>query len=239
MPYCSRCGVELDNDVSKCPLCETPVQILSDRIPPIKKYPDQPVHDPDSLKLSGKQLRLFIWEILTVSLMLPALVVFFTDLVTGLNITWARYPILALLMVWGLASFPILFYKIPVILVFSEVIVLNIFLWAIDFFIDGAADWYFLIALPILILATLVVGSVVLASVLSQKKGANIAGFCLIGIGFLGLGLDMIIESGLYNRFQTTWSVYVLIPSLSLAAVLLYFHYRILSLTDVSKRFHL
>lgn len=239
MPYCSRCGVELDSDVNHCPLCETPIQVLSDQIPPIKKYPDQPVHDPDRIKLKGKKLQLFIWEILTVSLLLPALVVLFTDLVIDMNVTWSRYPILALTMVWGMASFPILLYKIPVLLVFLEVIVINLFLWAIDFFGDGVNNWYFEIALPILILATLIIGSVVFASFFTKKKGANIGSFCLIGTGFLCLGLDLIIESGIHQRFHVSWSGYVLIPTLSLAALLLYFHYRISSLTDISKRFHL
>ena len=56
MPYCSRCGVEVDEGVPACPLCRAPIQRLDEgeARPGLKPWPEHVV--PDELPpLSAKE----------------------------------------------------------------------------------------------------------------------------------------------------------------------------------------
>ena len=232
MPYCSRCGVEVDPGVEKCPLCNTPIQKLEDisEIKVAKKYPDEPIEESSIKRRTEKEKRLFALEIVSISLALPFLITTFLDLIINKSITWARFPMLGFLFIWGTVAIPLLFPKKPIILVLGEVSFVMGFLALVDYFDDWKLEWYVTYALPIVIVTILFSSLVVLASILVKKKGANIAAFILFGIGGLTFCLEIIISRTI------SWSLFVLTPTVVIGLFLIYLHYRFTKDIDIKDK---
>jgi len=74
MPYCSKCGVEVDDGIEKCPLCDLPIQYFQedDKKKIIKKvypertdqqvngkdYPDEEIEQPGQRILTKRDKRI-------------------------------------------------------------------------------------------------------------------------------------------------------------------------------------
>jgi hypothetical protein len=240
MPYCSKCGVEVGYDVDTCPLCKTPIQKLNAiQGNKKKKYPDEPVPEPVEFRIPVKKIRLLAWEILSVILTSAILIVIFVDLTYNRGITWSKYPFISLLLVWLLSTFPLILYKKPLFIVICEVSTSIIFLFLIDFFDNGKIDWFYKMAIPIIILLVVVTSIVVFASLRSKTKGSNIAGFILLGIGAISTGLDLIINWAVNGNITLNWSIFVIIPSILTGLFLIYYHYRLSKIINLKKWFQL
>ncbi|MHA1222111.1 MAG: DUF6320 domain-containing protein [Candidatus Heimdallarchaeaceae archaeon] len=238
MPYCSRCGVELDPGVESCPLCNTPIQKLDDEVEiPTKKYPDEQIIEPSKPQLTPKEKRRRAWETIGVSLLIPFLIVVFTNLIIDTNITWAKYPMIALMLAWLLCTFPLVFPKKPVVMILGIAMSLLVFLILIDYFDNWEFNWFYQLALPIIALVTGVSSLVVIASSLMKSKGLTIPAFILYGVGIINLGLDLIIMSAKHGKITVTWSLFVLVPTFIIATFLLYIHFRFARNADLKEKF--
>ncbi len=247
MPYCSKCGVEVGEEVQKCPLCNLPIQHFpEDKAEKIgkkkypdrtdqqlngKSYPDKEIEKPGKRKLTRKDKRIRVWEIIGVSLLIPFLIVTFTNLIINTTITWAKFPMISLMLVWLLCTFPLVFPKRPVIMILGIALSLLGFLVLVDYFSDGTINWFITLALPIIPLVLVLSIGVVIPSIYVKKKGMNIAAFILFAVGLLNLGLDLIISSS-HNHITVTWSLFVLVPTFIIGGFLMYMHYRFTKDTD-------
>ena len=160
MAYCVKCGVELDDKLETCPLCNIPV------IDPETLKPKL-IHEENSFELSGISTR-EISEILTqpimhrishktaalfsITMLIPVITVLLIDILTNNGVTWSFYPILSVLYVWLSLVFPFLF-KTGKRLNFliNFVVASIIFLLLIDGFIPPVIwAWYPIISLLLL-----------------------------------------------------------------------------------------
>ncbi len=231
MPYCSQCGVEVEEYVDVCPLCSTPI-LKNNNIIDKKslRFPDKPV-----IENKTGVLRFLAWEIVSVSLLTAFLIVVLTNIIVNFNITWAWYPMAAIFMVWLVATFPLLLPKRPLLIAIFSVTSIMLFLAFIDLIDNWAFDWYYDIALPIAFMLIVVTTGVIMLCLKVKKKGINIAAFILFGIGIIVLGLDLIIYFDLKKIINLTWSLFVIIPIILTAIFLLYIHYRLLKAVDIKK----
>lgn len=247
MPYCSKCGVEVDDGIEKCPLCDLPIQyFLEDRKEKTRSvypertdqqlngrdYPDEEIEQPGRRVLSKRDRRIRAWEIIGVTSLIPFLIVTFTDLIINKSITWARFPMIVLMLVWLLCTFPLVFPKKPVIMIIGITVSLLGFLVLVDYFTLWTIDWFLDLALPIIALILVLSVAVVIPSTYVKHKGMNIAAFILFAVGLLNLGLDIIIPAEGGARFSVNWSLFVLVPTGIIAGFLLYMHYRFTKDTD-------
>ena len=237
MPYCSRCGVEVDEDVELCPLCGSAIQHFDvDGRPTFKPYPDS-VIDPDAAPLPLRERIKLALEIETVFLGIAFAVLILVDLLSNHRFSWSVYPASSIVYLWLCLSMPVFLYRKPW-LVFS---VLGpstlLFLFLIDVF-DGNVSWFLPYGLPIALLA---IACVVVVSVLSaavKRKGLNVVAFSFLGISVLCAGIDVIVNLNVEGRFRMGWSMiaaFVLIP---VSLLLLYLHYRVTKRVDLKKVFH-
>jgi hypothetical protein len=237
MPYCSKCGIEVDQGVENCPLCQLPINGIEKDSTPPQKYPDVPVEHPKKIPMTSHQKRIRVWEILGASLLIPFLIVVFTDLIVNETVSWARFPMIALLLTWLLVTFPLVFAKRPFVIIAGEVLSVLIFLVLVDYLHDWKIDWFYQLALPNLAVLILISSAVVILSTQSKRKGANIAAFILFGVGALNLGLDLIIMSTIEGKVTMKWSLFVLVPCFIIGGFLLYLHYRFKTLNqDIKER---
>ncbi|HPI87809.1 MAG TPA: hypothetical protein PK859_00735, partial [Spirochaetota bacterium] len=87
MPYCSQCGVEVDNSVDLCPLCGAPIQKFGEPDDEKRRYPERYRFR----GMSGAQKRLVSWLVLTTLFVISFLVVLAVNLVFEKRITWGSY----------------------------------------------------------------------------------------------------------------------------------------------------
>jgi hypothetical protein len=244
MPYCSRCGVEVEPTTETCPLCGTPIQKLDNdqetdqtAVPYQRKYPDKPAKKtPEQIERSNKQKRLLAWEIVSISLGLPLLIILFLNLIISGTLTWSLYPISAIILTWFLTTFPLLFPNKAWIIIIGEVVPIMLFLLIVDVLDNYSIDWYFRLALPIIGLVGIITAAVVIGCVKVKHKGINIPAFTLLGIAAICLGLDLIIMSYIRGQLTVGWSLFVLVPSVSISLLLYYLHYRFIKKAKIKRR---
>ncbi len=228
MPYCSRCGVEIEEDKTHCPLCQTAIQELNDKpIETKRKYPDEQVTSPKKTK-TGKQKRLLAWEITSVSLLIPLLITLFIDLIINKTVSWSLYPIASLLLAWILLTVPLLFPKKIAALLVGETLPVSVYLLIIDLIDNRHIDWFLRLGLPIIAIIITVSIAVAVGGLYVKNKGANIAALILFGIGVICLGVDFTVTSYLEGKFTVSWSLYVLATTIVIGGFLLYIHFRII-----------
>ncbi len=131
MSYCVNCGVELDMSAKKCALCSTPVinPNVTDSILEEKPFSEE-LQIPKGIK------KRFIAFVISVTMLIPNIVMFFMNVFFIRQGFWSIYVIAGSLLVWTLFVFPLFTEKIRPFL-----------LWAFDTF---AVSAFFTIILKLL-----------------------------------------------------------------------------------------
>jgi uncharacterized membrane protein YvbJ len=91
MPYCSRCGIEVDDYVQICPLCRIPIQHTeNDKDTGKRKFPFTHTKEiKDSL--SRKQKRHMTWGIISLLVFIPIFVILAIRFLYADFFTWEGY----------------------------------------------------------------------------------------------------------------------------------------------------
>ena len=233
MPYCPRCGVEIEVGIEKCPLCGTPIQPLEEPDWSYKYFPETPKL-PRMPPMTAKQRRMFAWEIVSVSLLVISLLVLMLNVIINHTVSWSLYPLAGLVAAWLLATFPLFFPKKPFIIVAGEVGTIMILLLVIDA-IDSKIQWYHKLALPIIVIILIITSVIVFLSI-KVGKSVNIAAFILFGIATICVGVDIYTHKIIEGYFSATWSLIVLPPLTIIGLFLLYVQYRLTQRVNLRKR---
>ncbi len=236
--FCSRCAVEVEPHKTECPLCGTSIQHAEDEEPIsyIKKYPDEPAVKTEKVGRTAKQKRRLIWEVTSVSLLIPLLITLFIDLIVNKTVTWSLYPISSLILAWFVISAPLLFpNKLPILYI-GETLPPAIFLLVIDKIEDGQINWFLDVGLPIEAVVAVIAAIVIIGSIKVKNKGMNIAAFILFGTGLICLGIDFIVLKHIRGTFGVSWSLYVIASTVVIGGFLLYLHYRLLKNTKLQRK---
>jgi hypothetical protein len=238
MPYCSKCGVEVDDGVESCPLCGLPIQRFDEGGRPVfKPWPDQ-VINPDSAVLPLRERVKMALEVATVFLGVSLAVLLLIDLLLDRGFSWSVYPAAAIVYLWLCLSMPVFLYGRPW-LVFSVLGPATIvFVFLMDAF-DGRITWFLPYGLPVTVLAVGVLVAVAVLSVTAKRKGLNVAAFVFFGIAVLCAGIDAIVKLNETGLFGLSWSVIVAFVLIPASLLLLYLHVRITKRVDLKKVFHL
>ncbi|MBY8999844.1 MAG: hypothetical protein KGD64_02925 [Candidatus Heimdallarchaeota archaeon] len=243
MSYCVICKVEVEPFVEKCPLCQTNIQKPKNvnQILDGKAYPEEIEEEEEKVpEISSKRRQLITWEATSVAAAVPILIIFAINMIVekAFTVTWSRYPVIGIVLVWLLITIPLFLHKKPVLVIVGETLSIIVFLVLIDVF-DGSIDWYYQIALPIIGVIVVITSAVVILSLKVKNKGANIGAFVLFGVSLLCLGLDFVINTTLFDAetiWETLgWSFYVVIPSVIIGGFLLYLHYRLTRVVDMKR----
>lgn len=246
MSYCIKCNVEVDPFIEKCPLCQSDIQKTNnvDEILAEKRYPekiieeDETVEDEDQKKRSRKRKRFVALEVVSVSAVVPFIIVLGINMFIERSFTitiWGMYASTSIVLAWILISVPLLFLKRPLLIVVGETLSLIAFLVLIDFYNGWTLTWSYRLALPIIGITALATSIVVLMSIKSKNKGINIAAFVLFGVSVICLGLDLIISSYSHETITVKWSFYVIVPLMLIGGFLLYLYYRLTRIIDLKR----
>jgi hypothetical protein len=237
MPYCPKCGVELEEKAAACPLCGTPS--FTAPVRPESARRGEPYIDPENREQLTDEERLKIaWEVISVSAAIAAAVVCAMNLIMGHGLTWALYPVASLVLAWMLLTLPFKLRSRPFLAALVAACALPAFLVSLDA-IDGKLGWSLRAGVPIALVSELSAALAAFASVKARRKGINIIAFALLAAAAICVGIDVILELFLTGRLELQWSVVVAVSLGSVAAFLLYLHHRVTTKVNLRKLFRL
>lgn len=232
MPYCGKCGIEVDNGVAVCPLCQFQIPEIPGQPPVASNYP--PIRLPVE-QAPGRKRRV-AWRGLSFCILASFIMVLTADLVKYGEITWSRFALSALGYVWLLATWLLLLFRYTWIVYLFSFGSTAGFLALVDVCHKGLY-WFLPLGLPI---ATMVFSVVMLMHGLFRYAGLR--GGMITGIFFLLLipfcfGLELLI-SGFMGRLGLSWSFVVLSVVGPLAVFLFYYHVKLAPQIDLKRLFH-
>lgn len=227
---------------TNCPLCEgaltkdktqkeTSLQFFRQH-----PYPEDSAAKQKKIPWTGRQKRFFAFELTSLLSFLAAAVTLTTYFEFAHETTWIYITLASIGLAWLVISIPLLLMNHPILIVLGEILAILGYLAALDLQ-DGKLHWFEKLALPSLILVTIITNVIVFVVRKAKRKGANIAGLILFGISLLTLGINIIISIFLHNERLITWSMFVIIPAMTLALLLMYIHYRLSKIIDLRNRF--
>ncbi len=229
MPYCSRCGVEVESGAEACPLCSAPIQRLD-------QGPPEPPRYPPAAPSERRQVRQLVWMVATAALLSAALALLGLDIVLNRRVSWSLYPLTGAGILWLFVTLVVAFARRPIFVIFGQAVATAGFLFAIDLF-DGRLDWLVPLGLPIVGIVT--AGSVLvwLVARFTRRDPALTASAVLFACAAGAVALDLLI-SGHRAVPRPSWSFIVLGAVLPPLLLLLFFQVRFRRRADLRRVLH-
>jgi hypothetical protein len=244
MKQCTNCGVEIEDDLQRCPLCghlftgseEDTVPELEDNGSgggtPGRERPTGVAH-------AGRGARLWLWEVISLVTGAAGLIVAAADFAYGFDLSWSIYPLSGLGFVWVLLTVLIwLGRDLPLAYAAATIDVLAL-LYVLDVIIAGD-PWFLRLALPITLLAAVIGGGA--AAVARSLKLPVIPTMAdgILAVGIFLTGLEIIFHFALGTGSILSWSIVALAGCLSISLLLLFVNKRLRERhADFKRVFHL
>lgn len=204
MPYCYYCGVEVDEKIRRCPLCEKRI-ILEENELASYPYPTDAAPFSKSPPLTPTERFGLARNITTLGFLIPLLVILATDYVVSGGFVWSPIPVISLVMVWGLAMLPLYFPEKPSFIIWGSTLIVAIFLFILENILHKT--WFFTLGLPLIGSLGLCTWLVVKLCRSSKRSGYRISAAILGGIISFCLLCDMFINIELTGHFGIGWSL--------------------------------
>lgn len=238
MGFCSKCGVELDENMEFCPLCGTPSGISESNSVITPNEEPQNAFLKQFMPLSSKQKIRLTWELISLLLLSGIIVTFLIDFFHDEYITWSLYPIVCLVATWIYVSLFSFCLKRPVLFLGGFLINTIMLLLAIDAF-DKKLTWFLPVGLPIAVAFIANISIFLLFLNLTKKRGLNLWAILLLIIALFCICVELIIKVNLHYTLNLTWSAIVFTSVLPVCIFLFFIHYRLGKNIDLKKIFHL
>lgn len=235
MPYCSRCGVEVDDNVARCPLCGAPIQKFGreEGFP----WPSEEAPLPPTRPLSSDERIALAKTITTLGFLIPASVVLTVDWFFSRDLDWSLYTLISLGAAWMWAIIPLMFARLPYLIIGLATFVAVALEWGIGL-MSGRIAWILTMGMPIVILAGGLAALVTLMGRTAKEVGSNLAGWILIAAAIQSIGIDIFTRYGMSGSWTPGWSIIVASTLIPIAAMLLYIHYRPSRRSRLRRYFH-
>ena len=200
--YCIRCGVQMVDGQTQCPLCATKMILPEDMTREVGLYPQ------DRRPEAGKR-RLWPQVVLAAAFLLPMLIVLICNWQISHGITWSGYVVGALLLSYVILGLPGWFRNAnPVIFTPCGFAAAGLYVLYIAWMTGG--NWYLTFALPVIGGVCLIVTTVVTLVKYVRKGKLYIYGGALIAFGALILGMEFLLVWTFPAVRFIGWSLYPL-----------------------------
>lgn len=201
MSYCVNCGVELDDGVKKCPLCET--EVINPKKTSCEHVATYPVYVPPQKQKVKKST---VVALISLIFALPVILTLISDLSINNAITWSEYVISSVICAYLLVILPIVLREHTALYIMLMAVTAALYLMFIN--IKTGGRWLLTFAAPILTATT---AFVVLMVVLTREK--KISKMTCLEISMIFVGLFCILTEFLINvtflsRNVFVWSLY-------------------------------
>jgi hypothetical protein len=240
MPYCCRCGVEVDRGVAACPLCEAPIPCFDDLPatdePREQRYPPQ--EQPGPVRASGQQVRLSIWATLSAIFVISMLVVLAANLIeTGWRVTWSSFALGSIGLAWVVSTIILVIFRPPWLVLLCTWAPVAGFLAFVDAFDGGGMRWFLPVGLPVASASFLAFEVSTVLWTLWKDRGANQLAILLLLLTPACFAIDLSI-SAYFGEPRLSWSYVVAGVLVPLAGFLFVYHYALRRVLPLDRIFH-
>ena len=212
--FCIRCGVQMVDGQSKCPLCATKMILPQDMVTDEMLYPKN--RHPQE----GKR-RLWPHAVIMAMFLLPMAIVLICNWQLSGNFNWSGYVVGALLLAYVCLGLPRWFSNPnPVIFTPCGFAAVAAYVWYIAWMTEG--NWYFTFALPVIGGLCLIVTAVVTLVKYVRKGKLYIFGGALIALAVLMLGMEHLLILTFPAIVFIGWSLYPLTVFALLGGLLIF-----------------
>lgn len=217
MPYCPRCGVEIEDRLSHCPLCDTAIpEEVRDPEDQESEYPEDVIPPrPMYKELTRKQTRVLVSSLILFLGMFPITITVGIDLMNNGLISWSYYVIIPVL---AAALIAIIFYRFGRKPLFSVSAMLGILL-VVQLLIERRLDpdsGVFGTLMPFFLITIMAVELLLIYLTVKRRTVLQILDAVFLDAAWYLCALDLIISSRL------GWSLIVLSTLLPVSLYLYY-----------------
>lgn len=233
MRVCRTCGVELEDDMANCPLCNRSMDLdhgVGDmRIAESRPKERMPAEDRNLLQN-------VLWQITTVLLISGIISTVIIDLSYKGAITWSIYPLSICLIVLSYASVMALSHNKFLTRIIVGWLISSGILFVVHLAIPD--EWPVQIAFPIL--STVNVLALALRFIIKRfkVKGMNVVAASFLAIALFCMITEAVISTYLNETMRFQWSIVVAACLLPVTAAILFMYFRTRKNIDLQKLFH-
>lgn len=211
--YCIRCGVQMVDGQTQCPLCGTKMILPEDMAVEYGLYPKG--RQPET----GKR-RLWPHAVIATAFLLPMLIVLICNWQLSGDFTWSGYVVGALTLCYVIVGLPRWFARPnPVIFTPCGFAAAALYIWYIAWRTGG--DWFLTFALPVIGGLCLIITAVVTLTRYLRKGWLYIYGGALMALAGMMLGMEYLLMVTFGMRF-IGWSLYPLAVFMVLGGLLIF-----------------
>ena len=217
MAFCSDCGVEIEEGHRTCPLCLHELGTDTEEPLPVSQaYARQRETVATPKDLMRRRWGVVV-AILSALLAIPALVCVLVDVLYQGG-GWSRFVVASLALAWWLGFTPRLFFRNTLVICLSDVGLVALFLFVIDF-MDAWQGWALTLGLPIAGGTALVVVLLWLALRLYARHTGFVLATLFGTLAILCLVIDAAVNWWLRGEFHILWSLIALAAFVPLTLV--------------------
>jgi hypothetical protein len=240
MVNCKNCGVELEGHMNFCPLCGVPVLNKDvewgERLIREKQAGTMKLKNEVDM-LNRTQKKRFFWEVISIILVAGVISTIVLNLIISGTITWSVYVLIGGLTFFGYAT--VFSFVIKWIKVLSSILIISMLsLLLVDLTTRNIA-WSLQLGLPLLIAVGVIVFLLVKVIKIAREKGFNLIAYIFLAVAILSISVEGILSLYIREVLRLNWSLIVFFSTLPVAAILLYFHFKLRKGTDLRKFFHI
>lgn len=236
MSYCVNCGVELEESLKRCPLCNTPVlnpNLMNsmDKVPPYP-YP-QKRGQVDTVK------RTDIAILISVILVGTAIACGLLNLLVYQQNHWSFYVIGACILLWIFFTPMLLYTRLSVYLtLLLDAAAVALYIGVIAYELPHTG-WYLHLALPIVGLLTILFLIYIFIFSRIRRSILTRANVIVIETAVFAVSLELLIRNYLEARLYISWSAIVLTSCSLIAAALFTIITRVHLREELRRRMHI
>lgn len=205
MSYCVNCGVELDQDLKVCPLCNTPVFNPREvKTPGLKNtFPLEKGHVEE---VKRKDLGLFL-SIMLLTIGITCMLLNF--LVFSQN-RWSFIVVGICFVLWVFCIPFVILRRIPVYMsLFLDGVSTVALLYCITY-LTQSRNWFWGLGLPIVILCTIIAELFAICMKKIKVTFLSTMLYVVIAVALLCTGIEMLIDLFIKQHISLSWSAVVL-----------------------------
>lgn len=211
--YCIRCGVQMVDGQTKCPLCATKMILPEDMAGDTLLFPE------DCRPEAGKR-RLWPHGVIATAFLLPMLIVLICNWQLSGDFAWSGYVVGALLLAYVVVGLP-RWFKDPNPVIFTPCgfAAAGLYVWYIAWATEGS--WFLTFALPVIGSICLIVTTVVTLARYLNKGRLYIYGGAALALAAVMLEMELLLMLTFGLRF-IGWSLYPAVVFFALGGLLIF-----------------
>ncbi len=227
---CKNCLVELDDDMTACPLCGTPVNESG----PADRVPKAPTLMEDSER---HLLQRILWQVTATLLLSGIVATLIIDIARHKTITWSVYPVTICLIAFSYASLLAFWQAKMIYRIMGGWVLSTVLLLLINLFL-AKTDWPTGVGIPLVFALNFVTLTLLAVFHITKRKGLNLLAYAFVAIAVLCISIEGILSRYFTGGVELGWSIIVAACLLPVSAALLFIFFRTWNNPKLQKIFH-